>query len=380
MLDRNDGRSEPMKAGTYKSLGIKHENVAHSILALAIVQLVPWFGADAVGRRLEVGQKVPEFSANDVAGRPFEYRHGCRRAMMVAFLSATQKRSAETAEDISRIVARLGGKAENLDVVIVAYNPDSLNCFPPVEVQSKAGYHVLSDKKFVLWGKFGVIAIPTVIVSDTDNNVLCVEAGHAYDFDPVIRAHLNQALGIAQDILPADAGKVKTPTMDTDAARAVRHLQMARMLKKSSRFESAIEQAQKARRLDPNCIEAALELGELYCQTGQSRLALEAVNRIEGSNRLKKARVTLLRGWAKHQMSQLDAAEKLLLESTMLNPNSSRGFFELGKIYQARGQIEKAMVSYHKALALLFGEAAETESAARRQERRPNISKRVVRQ
>ncbi len=380
MLDRNDSRPEPMKAGTYKSLGIKHENVACLVLALAILQLVPWSGADAVGRRLEVGQKLPEFSANDITGRLFDYKHGCRRAMIVAFLSATQRRSAEAAEDISRIVAKLGDKAENLDVIIVMRDPESQSFLQAAEGQLKAAYRILPDKEFVLWGKFGVIAMPTVIVSDTNDNVLCVEAGYAYDFDPVIRAHLNQALGIAQDILPGDAGKVKTASMDTDAARAVRHLQMAKILKKSSRFESAIEQAQKARRLDPNCIEAALELGELYCQTGQSRIALEAVTQIEGSNRLEKARVTLLRGWARHQMSQLAVAEKLLVESTMLNPNSIRGFFELGKIYQARGLTEKAMLSYHKALTLHFDEAAETESPARRQERRPNISKRVVRQ
>ncbi len=64
------------------------------------------------------------------------------------------------------------------------------------------------------------------------------------------------------------------------------------------------------------------------------------------------------------QTNQLDAAEKLLVEATTRNPKSSRGFFELGKIYQARGQFEKAMVSYRKALAKLFGEAEaeETES------------------
>jgi tetratricopeptide (TPR) repeat protein len=369
-----------MKVGTYKSNGIKHENAACIVLALAIVQLVPWSGADAVGRRLEVGQKVPEFSADDIAGRPFEYKHGCRRAMMMAFLSATQKRPAEAAEAITRIVGKLGGKAENLNVVIVAYNPDDPNCFQSAQRRSKACYHVLSDKGFVLWGKFGVIAMPTVIVSDANDNVLCVEAGHTYDFDPVIRAHLNQALGIAQDTHPGDADKVETATMDTDAARALRHLQMAKMLKKRSRFESAIEQAQEARLLDPNCVEAALELGELYCQTGQSRIALVAINQIEGSNRMEKARVTLLKGWAQRQMSQLSVAEKLLLEATLLNPNLSRGYFELGKIYQASGQTEKAMASYRKALALLFGEAVETEGLARRRERRPNISERVARQ
>jgi tetratricopeptide (TPR) repeat protein len=162
--------------------------------------------------------------------------------------------------------------------------------------------------------------------------------------------------------------------MDSNAARAVRHLQMAKMLKKKGQLDSAIDQAQKAHQFDPNCIEAALELGELYCQSGQSSIAIEVVGQVEGSNRLQKARVSLLLGWAKHQMNQLDAAEELLLESTTLNPRSSRGFWELGKIYQARGQTDKAMISYRMALANIFGEPKVTKSHALRHEQKTNVS------
>jgi tetratricopeptide (TPR) repeat protein len=363
-----------MRAKTNKFLRFKHKNITRPILALAIGQLVLLFSADAVGRHLEVGQKIPEFSATDIAGQPFDYKHGCRKAKMVAFLSTTKKRSVEATEDISRIVAKFGAKAENLDVVIVVYDPNSQSCLQPVDGQLKAGYRVLPDKEYSLFGKFGIIALPTVIISDTNDTVLCVKAGYAYDFSLVVRAHLDQALGITRDILSEDALKVKTANMDSNAARAVRHLQMAKMLKKKGQLDSAIDQAQKAHQFDPNCIEAALELGELYCQSGQSSIAIEVVGQVEGSNRLQKARVSLLLGWAKHQMNQLDAAEELLLESTTLNPRSSRGFWELGKIYQARGQTDKAMISYRMALANIFGEPKVTKSHALRHEQKTNVS------
>jgi Flp pilus assembly protein TadD len=85
----------------------------------------------------------------------------------------------------------------------------------------------------------------------------------------------------------------------------------------------------------------------------------------------------LLLGWAKRQMSQFDVAEKLLHKSTTPDPNSSR-FFELGKMYQARGQADKATVSYSKALAQLFVEAETTISPVWQQEQESNISKRAV--
>ncbi len=64
----------------------------------------------------------------------------------------------------------------------------------------------------------------------------------------------------------------------------------------------------------------------------------------------------MVSGWAKRQMGELDAAEKLLLEATKIDPKSSRALFELGKVYQSRQEIDKAMKSYHKALTVIFNE------------------------
>jgi Tfp pilus assembly protein PilF len=173
----------------------------------------------------------------------------------------------------------------------------------------------------------------------------------------VVRAYLNQALGLTQNKKPQETVPVETVANDTIAARLERHLQMAKMLEQKNRLDSAISEVQKARQLDPNSTEVALALGELLCRAGRSQAALEVIESLKATKRIDKARLLLIEGWAKHQTGDLDSAEKLLFESTTLDPKSPRAFFELGKVYESQQQIDKAMETYHKALSIIFGEA-----------------------
>jgi Flp pilus assembly protein TadD len=110
----------------------------------------------------------------------------------------------------------------------------------------------------------------------------------------------------------------------------------------------------KARELDPNSVELALEIGYLLCSAGQSKSALEILEGVETRGNIEKSKLLIITGWANRQMKNFEEAEKLLLEATKLNPNSGRAFFELGQIYQFRGEVEKAMLTYYQALTLVF--------------------------
>jgi len=274
---------------------------------------------------------------------------------MVVFLSPGQKRSARAAVEIEQIVGQLGTNAERLETVIAVDDPNGVD-FPSKQQGPAKNFHILLDPEYKLWGKFGIIATPTVVISDTNDKVLCVKAGYGYDFIPVIRAYVNQALGLAQKTAPEDAGRVDTVTNDTIAARLKRHLQMAKMLEQKGRLESAIAEIEKARKLDPNSIEAALALGELFCRAGRNKEASEISKSVIATRPADKAKLLLISGWAKRQTGELGEAEKILLEATKLDPKSARALFELGKVYQARQQIDKAMNSFHKALTLIFDE------------------------
>ncbi len=330
--------------------------IATYLVAALIITQSLWCTTTQAGRHaFDVGEKVPEFSATTLSGQVFSFKQNKGKALMVVFLSPGQKRSARAAADVEKIVRQLGTNEERLQIVISVDDSNGVD-FSSMQKDSAKNIHVLLDSEYKLWGKFGIIATPTVVISDTNDKVLCVKAGYGYDFVPVVRAYINQALGLAQKTAPADAGRVETVANDTITARLKRHLQMAKMLEQKGRLESAIAEIQKARELDPNSAEAALELSELYCRAGRSKAAIDTTKSLKVTKRSDKARLLMVSGWAKRQMGELDAAEKLLLEATKIDPKSSRALFELGKVYQSRQEIDKAMKSYHKALTVIFNE------------------------
>ncbi|MHC4364630.1 MAG: redoxin family protein [Planctomycetota bacterium] len=329
-----------------------------ALLVSSVILAVPSFGQL---RKTKVGDDMPEFSLPDANGVAFDYKHNRKRVLAVAFLSAGQKQSERAAVGIESVVKELGEKAEQFDFVIVVDDRKAQQHFRTTCKTPTGGLRILLDPGYTLWGQLGIIAKPTVMVVGSDGKVKWIKAGYGYDFVPSLKRHLGSALGIVKEDAAQGVTEVKTLAHGTTEARVRRHLQMARILEQKGRMESAIEEVGAARQLYPNSIEVALAMGELYCKTRQSEKALKVAGEIKTQSRGEQARASLILGWAKRQLGELDAAEELLLETTRLDPKSIRGHFELGKVYQARGQNEKAMQAYYRALSQVLNEPAETD-------------------
>lgn len=326
------------------------------ILMLAVGLLLLCPAATSAQRRLTAGEKIPEFAVVDLVGKTFEHKLGDKRILMVAFLSAKRENTAKAATEIEEIVAEVAAKGKKLDIVVVVDDPNT-SYFKSDPADFSAGsFHVILDTDFKLWGKFGVIAAPTVIIGGKNDEILWVKAGHSYNFKPLLRANLYRALGIPQNSQPDKSGEVKAVVNDTVAARAKRHVQMARRLAEKGRLDSAIRQMEEAGKMDPNSIDVALGLAELHLKSAQGGKALKAIAQFIARTLCDKSRRLLISARAKRQIGELDAAEKLLIEAASLSPKCSETLFELGKVYQAKSQTEKAMTAYRKALSLVFGD------------------------
>jgi tetratricopeptide (TPR) repeat protein len=276
---------------------------------------------------------------------------------MLAFLSSQQKRSQKAIEDILSVLSDIpADKLTSLQVAIVVKNVNKREFIVSIQKDAPVVVRIIGDEQYKIWGKFGVIATPTVFISDSLGKVLCVKPGHAYDFAPVVKFRLFQALDIPFDVSSDDASNVRTVANSTMSAKAKRHLQMAELLSRKGRVSSALEQAQMAYEIDPNSAEVAMELGNLLCQAGRAREAINLVSSLSGRSNRDKARVNLIMGWAKRQLDQLEDAEKFLQEGIKQDPTSPRLRFELGRIYQQRNDSEKAMHAYFRALQLIYRE------------------------
>lgn len=303
---------------------------------------------EALLRKMKLGDKMPEFSLTDTKGNKFEYKHNRKRILVVAFLSSGQKQSKSAVNDIMQILQNPQIKTASLDVVGVMTQPP--------EDDIKPAFPIILDSKYKLWGQLGIIAMPTVLIVGKDDKLSWIKAGHSFDFAPALHSHLNYELGIAGKAVPEETVEAKALHNDTTASRVKRHLHMADILKKKGRYDSAIAEIRKAQALDPDSIEPALELGEILCRAGKSKEALDAVVKVKTVTRKDKARRLIICGWAKRQMGNLQPAQEDLLEATKLDPKSARGYFELGRLYMAKGDKDNALAAYQQALMIIFDE------------------------
>jgi Tfp pilus assembly protein PilF/peroxiredoxin len=315
-------------------------------------------------RKVAVGDKMPEFSLPDANGVDFSYKYDKQKVLAVLFVSQKQQNSARALVTAKRVVSQLHSEgASGFELVAVTTEEPNATFVESCMEENKWLVRLLIDSKYQLWGKLGVIAMPTVVVCDKDDVVFWVKAGYGHDFEQGLRAYLQEALGLIGKGEASKSIEVKTLKNTGTGARLARHIRMAKILEGKGRNKSAIRELRKGITLDPNSAQVAVELGRLLCKTDQGQAAVDLVSNVKVSNRVEQARLLELSGWARRQMGQLERAEKELLEATKLDPRAARAFFELGKLYRGQGKTDKAVEAYHEALRLLFDEPREVDPA-----------------
>lgn len=305
-------------------------------------------------RRLQVGEAMPAFKIVDDRGQNVAHASGQDRAVMVAFLSSQQARSDKATDDLLKILHEIGRPAHRLEVFVVVDDPNHFGAWHEHSAGFAGQLHVATDPGKHLWGQFGVIAIPTVIVAGRDDKVVGVAAGYGFDFSPAVRGYLYQALGL--DSAEKRPAGVAILANNTDEARVRRLLQTAALLKKQKHLESALLEVSKAHELKPDSHAIVLEMSELLCLLNRGQDALALLADAPAENRREQAHLEMMRGWAYRQMGQLENAEKSLKNALEISPQVPRCHFQLGRVYEAQGKQDLALGAYRQALILQFGD------------------------
>lgn len=332
---------------------------ANRLFCLMVVVLATWLASPTSAaeglRRLHVGETMPEFSLTGIPGASFRYDPAQSRVLGLIILQAGHSHLERLVADVEALAEKLKAEGAAFDCVGVICGPGSGDFLRARQPGAHASFPIFPDPNFALWGKLGVIAVPTAVVVGSDHKIQWVKAGYSYDFFAAFHAQLAKALGLAG----TGDGDVQVKALEnaSDRARQERHLQMARALARKGRFALAINEFQKIHEADPNAVDVALELGEILCRAGKNEAALKVAGEAKAGTDPDKARALMISAWARRQMGELDAAESLLKRALELESRSARTLYELGKVYDARGDVPGALLCYRKALAEVFGDA-----------------------
>jgi tetratricopeptide (TPR) repeat protein len=306
-------------------------------------------------RKLTVFDPMPEISVVDTEGRQVRYAPSENTALFVVFFSPEKTQSIRAMADIEDVLGSLHEMPHKLSFLAISDDPNSVNTLK-FKNTDQLTTSFIKDSNFKLWGKFGVIASPTVFLAGTDGKIQFIKAGYGYDFAPAIKSKLQAIMGLIPEDDVNNIRRVKTVTNDSVAEKANRHLKMAKMLENRDNYDGALAQLETAIQIDPNSIECSLELGRLYCVVSDPNKAINVVGNLQLTDKKHQVVRAFVLGKAYGQLKDYSRAEKYLLETVTLNPKDSQAFYELGKIYQLQHLTEKAIDCYRESLDLIYRE------------------------
>lgn len=308
---------------------------------------------DAEGRELEPGDIVGDFRLRDIRGSEVDSADWLDTPEVWLFVSATQKSSEAAIRELQKVVDELPGA--RVRAAVLTGQSEQISYFREFSERYDIRVPVVLDDRREVYGRVGVIVLPTTVLVDRRGRLHHILPGHPLDYGRRLRAHLAFLTGrIDADGLRRSL-ETKESLRNRARERAERLCQSAEFLLRRRLVEEAETELRRAIEADPDYGSAYLRLAELTATRGDFDEAERLVGTVE-QREPENHQTKLTLGTIRLRQGRLADSEALLKEAFILNPDPVRTNYWLGRLYEKRGMPGKAAVHYRAAVERLLPE------------------------
>ncbi len=320
---------------------------ARSVIALVCLVCTP---PDLSLRGLSVGDSAPPFSVRALDGTEVTGESYRGKVLLMVFARPEHEKSLQALIAAQEVLNR--NCDSKLAVLGIATKPGSEEYFKRIAAEHELTFPIASDPQRDTYGQFGVVVAPTTLLID--------EAGALRFIMPHIRLNHDRELCIHTDLL---LGKIDQERHDQQLSPSdqstmegqdgwTRRLGLAEQLMQQGRCGQAIPILTELQSERDSTTVVTL-LGTSLLEVGRIDEAarwLEPLAKRElpcPRAKVALARLELHRG---HN----EAAERYLVDALALSPTKGPILFQLGQIYEQRGELGKAVECYRRALEEVY--------------------------
>lgn len=318
--------------------------LARALVTMAALTLCLPGGAAAF-RNVAVGGTAPAV-ALEADGRRVALP-AAGRVTVVLFWRPAQGFSEEAFADLQALVPGLAGKGVAFVAIAETGSPAKPAGRPPLDA--------VADRDRQAADAFGVIVFPSTAVIDARGVLRAYVPSRRSSYRGLVEAYVLAALGELPeaDLARRLAALGETYGRDAEAAQAAYKRGTAAAA--GRRHAEAAREFAQAIALQPDLVDAHLQLGYARLEMNEARQALAEFEFVLARNPTSPgARVGV--GIARVRLGQVDDGIRQIENAIVLNPEPVRGHYELGRAYEARGDLPRAVYHYRWAfLKLLQG-------------------------
>ncbi|MBI4585379.1 MAG: redoxin domain-containing protein [Planctomycetes bacterium] len=303
---------------------------------------------------LKAGDPLPAFSLPR-ADKEGEYKSDQLkgRPAAIVFWRPHQSMSLDALRDLKAVAQEIS--AGKLQVVAVDASNSPAEKVQAALASENLTFPILLDPQRTLYGKVGVIVAPTTLLLDAQGVLKFILASHPIQYRQVIRARLRFLLGEINEQQMSQEIEPTVFKIDQNLAAAWRMFNLGSKLQAEGKPDQAVAIYEKAISQAPSFSEARCALGFLKLAAGDLDAAAQHFRTALANNpTLPLAQL----GWSAvlARTGEDRKAEQILLSLIGQQSIASRVRYELGRIYKARGETDKALTFFQDALAAVFPE------------------------
>jgi peroxiredoxin len=300
---------------------------------------------------LKVGDQVPDFQVRTVDNKEVSLSSLRGKIVVLSFWKRDHDFSERTLADLEKIYQEYG----DLGVTVLAFNADQAleQEITDIGTSYNLNYLLAPDREFEIYGRFGVVVLPTTLVIGPEGKLAYYRTIHNKGFYSQVLGNVRYLLGeITQAQLETELNRKQLAQMPEARKHAKRYFNLGRMLLGLNHRDKARKELEKAAQADPSFFEPHLLLARIYLEDGETRKAMaeleQALTLEPGSKEAK-----LLQGIAYANQGEDGLALTVLQGLVKNNPEPpSEAYYQIGKIYEKQNKISLAQEAYSKAKEL----------------------------
>lgn len=325
------------------------------VVACALIAVAAAPRTACAVRNLKVGDPMPTFflpRADSISGM-YTYENLAGQPTVMTFFRPNHKFSLDALRDLEAIAREIG--VNRLKLVAIDAKLSTARDVRASLAEESISFPVLLDPDRIMYEKVGLIVCPTTLLFDEKGTLRFVVASHPRQFRQTIRAHVRFLLGEIDEQTMNQQINSGAHKIEPDLVAAWRTYNVGLELQAEGKLSEAASVFEKTIEQYPPLVEARCELGFLKLAEAEPNVALGHF-RAALSHRPDFPRAQLGVAIILARTGDQQQAEDILLSILGNQSLAARVRYELGLIYIARGEREKAVTFFQDALAAIFPE------------------------
>lgn len=306
-----------------------------------------WACPTTLASELVPGTPAPGFSLPSLEGKAVSLADYRGHPLVLVYWRTAQERSLQALRDASDSVA--GHSEKEARLLSIISGDEDIEVVKAVVKERAVGFPVVIDKERALFRDFGVVVYPSTFLIDGKGTFFHAIPGCPPTYKSILDSALSRMLGESDGTRPDASVAAGSAADDKGAAEAARLHGLALKLAESGMVEQALETVGRALATKPDRSQSLVLLGFLQLETRNPARALDSFRAALKLDPRDHDACTGV-GCALIDTGDLDGAIEFLTSCTSTNPCPPVALYELGRAYEAKGEMDAARNMYRTAM------------------------------